>query len=161
MIKTVYRKVRRFMPAMSLWLFVSALLAAALHVGFVFSPAFADFFNEHIASFFRALFAHVTGWIPFSLAETLILFVPVLFVSALVIAIRCAAKGWRRAVYHPYAMRAHKYEQTASQAIRRCTLPSASPTTERHTPKPSYACEQDRAVPVVHCACRAICQHHR
>lgn len=99
MIKTAYRKVRRFMPAVSLWLFVSALLAAALHVGFVFSPAFADFFNEHIASFFRALFAHVTGWIPFSLAETLILFVPVLFVSALVIAIRCAAKGWRRAVY--------------------------------------------------------------
>ena len=99
MIKTAYRRIRRYMPAVSLWLFVSAVLAAALHVGFVLSPAFADFFNEHIASFFRALFAHMTGWIPFSLAETLILFVPVLFVVVLIIAIRRAAKGWRRAIY--------------------------------------------------------------
>ena len=99
MIKTAYRRIRRYMPAVSLWLFASAVLAAALHVGFVLSPAFADFFNEHIASFFRALFAHMTGWIPFSLAETLILFVPVLFVVVLIIAIRRAAKGWRRAIY--------------------------------------------------------------
>ena len=87
------------MPAASLWLFASAVLAAVLHVGFVISPTFADFFNEHIASFFRALFAHMTGWIPFSLAETLILFVPVIFVVVLVVALRCAAKGWRRAMY--------------------------------------------------------------
>ena len=99
MIKTAYRRIRRYMPAASLWLFVSAVLAAALHVGFVFSTAFADFFNQHVASFFRGLFAGLAGWIPFSLAETMILFVPVLFVFVLVIAVRRAALGWRRAMY--------------------------------------------------------------
>ena len=53
MIKTAYRRIRRYMPAAALWLFVSAVVAAALHVGFVLSPAFADFFNERIAAFFR------------------------------------------------------------------------------------------------------------
>ena len=104
MIKTAYRRIRRYMPAVSLWLFVSAVVAAALHVGFVLSPAFADFFNERIAAFFRGLFAHLTGWIPFSLAETLILFVPVLFVLVLVIAIRRAALSWRRATYCVFSL---------------------------------------------------------
>lgn len=99
MIKTAYRKIRRYMPAASFWLFVSAAIAALLHAGFVFAPAFADFFNEKIAAFFRAAFAHITGWIPFSAAETLVLFVPVIFVAVLVVCIRQAAKGWRRAMY--------------------------------------------------------------
>lgn len=99
MIKTAYRRIRRYMPAASLWIFVSVPIAVACHVAFVLSPAFADFFNGHIAAFFRGLFASLTNWIPFSLAETLILFVPVLFVAVLIATVRLAAKGWRRAMY--------------------------------------------------------------
>ena len=87
------------MPAASLWLFVLAAVCGILHGCFAFFPAFADFFNQYIAAFFRAVFSHITVWIPFSLAETLILFLPVLFVAVLIHALRSAAKGWRRAVY--------------------------------------------------------------
>jgi len=97
--RSIYRKIQRYMPAASFWLFVSAAVAGILHGAFVLSPAFADFFNQYIASFFRALFAHLTGWIPFSLAEALILSLPVLFAVVLIRAVRSAAKGWRRAAY--------------------------------------------------------------
>ena len=99
MMKTVYRRIRRYMPAASFWTLLLALSCALLHVGFMVSTYFADWFNEHVASVFRALFAHLSGWIPFSLAETLIMFLPVIFVALLVVCIRGAAHGWRRSLY--------------------------------------------------------------
>ena len=99
MIKTAYRRVRRYMPAASFWFLLLALVCAALHTCFVLSTPFADSFNEGAAAFFRALLAALTGWIPFSLAETLIMAIPILFVSMLAVCIRCARIGWRRAMY--------------------------------------------------------------
>ena len=56
------------------------LIAAAcipLYIIFLCSEEFSDFFNRYISSVFRALTATLTGWIPFSLAEFLILLLPV------------------------------------------------------------------------------------
>ena len=99
MLKKAYRRVRQFMPAFSFWGIVLAALCGILHLAFVVSMPFADYFNEGPAAAVRALLAHLTAWIPFSLAETLILFLPVLFVFLLVICIRAAAVGWRQAMY--------------------------------------------------------------
>ena len=99
MLRTAYHRVRRYMPAASVWLFLLAIVSAFLHLGFVVNTRFADAFNEGPAAAVRAVFAHLTGWIPFSLAETLILAVPMLFVAALVVCIRNAGLSWRRAGY--------------------------------------------------------------
>lgn len=99
MIKTAYRRIRRYMPAASLWFLLLALICAGLHFGFSLSMSFADRFNESAAAFFRALFAHLTGWLPFSLAETLIMAIPLIFISLLVVCVRSARIGWRRALY--------------------------------------------------------------
>ena len=98
MLKTLYRRACRFVPAPSLWIFLAAVPAAAVHVlAAVFVP-FADFFNGTVAAVFRAVLARLTNPIPFSLAEMLIFLSPVLFVVLLIACIRAARSGWRRAM---------------------------------------------------------------
>lgn len=98
MIKKAYRAVRRYVPALSIVIFAVGIPSAVLHILFVCNTAFADFFNQHVASLFRALFAYITNWIPFSVAETLILSIPVIFVLTLILCIRNAAIGWHRVI---------------------------------------------------------------
>lgn len=99
MLKTAYRRVRRYMPAFSFWVILLAIVCGACHVGFMLNSSFADWFNGGIAAVMRAFLAHLTGWIPFSLAETLILAIPVIFGVLVCVCIRCAGHGWRRTMY--------------------------------------------------------------
>ena len=94
MIKHAYKSICRVMPTFSFWGLLTALLCGGLHLGFIVSPVFADAFNESVSAFFRALFCYMTVWIPFSLAEMLIISVPVIFVILLAICIRRAGEGW-------------------------------------------------------------------
>lgn len=55
-------------------------LSLIIHITALISSVFADFFTENIAAFFRILIANLTGWFPFSLAETMIFMLPVLLV---------------------------------------------------------------------------------
>ena len=98
MLKNTYRGVCRFIPAPALWIFIAAAMTGIVHIFITVSTPFADFFNETVSRFFRALFAHITNPIPFSLAETLLYFAPVLFVIVLARCIRAAKKGWREGV---------------------------------------------------------------
>lgn len=52
-------------------------VCALLYIVFLFSPVFSDFFNRYISSVFRAMLAHLTSWIPFSLAEFALILIPV------------------------------------------------------------------------------------
>ena len=61
----------------------------------ILSPAFADVFNRYISSAVRATTATLTGWIPFSLAETLLLFLPVIVVALVAYAVHCRCDTWR------------------------------------------------------------------
>ena len=62
------------------------------------SVTFADFFNRRISGFFRAFFAHITNPLPFSLAELLILLIPLLIVFLVVYAVRRKTASWRAVV---------------------------------------------------------------
>ncbi len=48
-----------------------------LYVAFLISESFADLFNRYVSSLLRALLAGITSFIPFSLAELLLLLLPV------------------------------------------------------------------------------------
>jgi len=64
-----------------LWLIVPAciaLLCAAFHIISRNVPAFANFFTANISSIFRFLLAKVTNLLPFSMAETVLLCLPVI-----------------------------------------------------------------------------------
>lgn len=95
MIKTVYRKIRRYVPTAAFWTFVLTLLCAGIHFLASKSRAFADFMNFNVNHVFRSILAHLTGWLPFSVSEGLILSIPVIAIALLVIGVFVAKKSWR------------------------------------------------------------------
>lgn len=94
-IKSFFRKLAACCPKAAKPFFLLALISLGLQAGFMISPTFADFYNRYPGAFLRMLLAYLTGWIPFSLAETLIMMMP-LFVILIVIQIfRTAKKALR------------------------------------------------------------------
>ena len=70
---------------------VSVLLFAA----YIISEPFSDFFNRHISSLLRALLAYVTRALPFSLAEMIIILLPVIAVALIIYSSKRFASSWR------------------------------------------------------------------
>lgn len=58
-------------------------------------PAFADFFNRYISSVFRAVFSFLTGWIPFSVGECLLILLPLILFLVIRYAVRHRCDTWR------------------------------------------------------------------
>ena len=83
------------MPLAVLIIYGFTVFSAILYLIALKSPAFADFFNRYISSAVRATTAHLTGWIPFSLAETLLLFLPVIITALILYAVRFRCDTWR------------------------------------------------------------------
>ena len=75
-IKKNYEK----LPRSFFLLFGIALLSLVLYLVGVISPRFAGWFNGTVAAFVRAVLAHLTSWLPFSLAEILLYLVPILLI---------------------------------------------------------------------------------
>ncbi len=65
-----------------------ALFAAAIHIVALCSPAFADVFQRYVASLGRGALGLLTGWIPFSLAELLVVLIPLWFAGLVFLAVR-------------------------------------------------------------------------
>ena len=72
------KKEKLRLPLISWIMYGSAAICLPLYIAFLFSERFSDFFNRYISSVFRAALAHLTGWIPFSLAELALLLLPVI-----------------------------------------------------------------------------------
>ena len=81
------RKKRR-LPLICPILYSLAAISACLYFAFTKSPAFSDWFNSHISIWGRRLLSFLTVWIPFSLAECLVILIPVFLVALIVLACR-------------------------------------------------------------------------
>lgn len=82
------------LPLFSKIAYISAAVCALLFIIFIVSETFSDFFNRHIASVLRAALAYITGWIPFSLSEMLVILIPVITVFTVIFAMRHYADSW-------------------------------------------------------------------
>ena len=82
-LRFMLKKIHKYVPWAPMVLFAILPIAVIIHVVGAFSTRFADFFNIHIASVYRAAASYISGMIPFSFAETIIIFLP----AALIIAI--------------------------------------------------------------------------
>ena len=80
--KAAFRRINKYVPLGPMIIYSILPIAALIHVISVFSQSFADFFNIYIASAFRAVMAFLTGWMPFSFAETIFLSLPVMLIVA-------------------------------------------------------------------------------
>ena len=88
------KRTERF-PRFALAFYAIAGLAAILYLIFLCSPRFSDFFNRYISSVLRGFLAHLTSWIPFSLAEFLLLLLPAIIVLLALFGIRRYSDTWR------------------------------------------------------------------
>lgn len=72
------RKINRLcLPKAVSIIYIVTGFCAILYLIFMLSEPFADFFNRYVSSVFRAALAHLTSWIPFSLAEFMLILIPV------------------------------------------------------------------------------------
>jgi hypothetical protein len=62
------------------------------------SPAFANAYNSSVGAWMRALLAHLTSWLPFSLAEIMIFLVPLLLILVGIYAYRYRCESWKSAL---------------------------------------------------------------
>lgn len=83
------------LPRFCILLYGIAIACVGLYVLFCISPDFADFFNQYISSAGRWLLAAITAPLPFSLAEFMLLMLPVAFVYALIYAFRYHCDTWK------------------------------------------------------------------
>ncbi|MBR6727143.1 MAG: DUF3810 domain-containing protein [Clostridia bacterium] len=72
-----------------------ALLALILLIIAVCSPTFANGYNSTVGAFFRAVLAHLTSWLPFSLAEMLLYSTPILLTVTVIYAYRRRCGSWK------------------------------------------------------------------
>ena len=85
----------RKLPRWSLLLYAIALLALLLYVLTAVIEPFADWYNRTVGAALRALLAHLTSFLPFSLAEILLYCMPLLVVGLSVLAYRRYCESWR------------------------------------------------------------------
>ena len=76
----VFEKILNHIPKHTKVCFFIFLLSALIHLLSVLITPFSDFFTIYIASIFRTVISTLTGWLPFSVAETVVLMLPVLLV---------------------------------------------------------------------------------
>ena len=78
----------KFCPLACVVFFALGIISFAVHMIAVASPDFADFITKYVASGVRFTLAKLTGWIPFSLAEMIIIILPLILVALIVISAR-------------------------------------------------------------------------
>ncbi|MCL2213119.1 MAG: DUF3810 domain-containing protein [Oscillospiraceae bacterium] len=83
---------KKYIPTPALVLYAVLLLSVVLYVLFELSTPFADFFNRTIGAGVRMFLAFLTSLLPFSLAEMLIFFLPLVIVLISVFVFRCARR---------------------------------------------------------------------
>jgi hypothetical protein len=73
------------LPIVCIIIFALTAMTAICYIGFRHNVAFADAVNRTVSPIGRFLMAKLTGWIPFSFAEMLLLLSPVILITLIVI----------------------------------------------------------------------------
>ena len=76
--KKYFEKIKICLPIWSVILFGIFFVSLIVNAVIKNSPSFANFIHNTVGVFIRTVLAAVTSWIPFSLAELLLILSPVL-----------------------------------------------------------------------------------
>ncbi|MBQ7291188.1 MAG: DUF3810 domain-containing protein [Clostridia bacterium] len=85
----------RYVPLWSLVLFGVGALALIIETASRYSTPLADFVSGTVGRVIRGFFAYLTYIFPFSVAEMLLWFSPVLLAFVIYLAVKCANKSWQ------------------------------------------------------------------
>ena len=92
------------LPLAAKIIYVMTIVTVVLHIISAFSADFADFFNRYISSALRFVLAHLTNYIPFSLAEALLLLLPVFAFLLIRYSIKNHSDSWRSVLIYMGSM---------------------------------------------------------
>ena len=87
------------LPRIFFAIYLLAAISAVLYVCFLLFAPFADWFNQSISAFGRATLAYASNLIPFSLAEMVLILIPLWFVLLILLAKRYTASLHDALVY--------------------------------------------------------------
>ncbi len=73
------------LPIVCILIFLLTAVSVGLYIAFRTNTEFADTFNRTVSPYGRMFFAKLTGWIPFSFAEMLLLLSPVILITLIVV----------------------------------------------------------------------------
>lgn len=90
--RKIKEKINAYIPRASQIIILIGLFSAAINIAYAASETFADWFNANVSSLIRVFLAYLTAWLPFSLAEYIVIALPVLAVAVIVCAEKYAAK---------------------------------------------------------------------
>lgn len=92
------RNKKEKIPIYCIILLSIAAICGIIYLIAVLSPAFADFFNINIASAFRYLFSKLTNLLPFSVAEILIILLPLILILVAVLLIKYRCRSFKESL---------------------------------------------------------------
>ena len=84
------------LPIACIIIFILTAISLGLYIAFRVSVPFADAFNRTVSPVGRMVMAKLTGWLPFSFAEMLLLLSPVILVTVIVIGAKHHCQTSRR-----------------------------------------------------------------
>ncbi len=90
--KKFFSKLYNCCPKPAAVLFLFAFISVILKLLFSVSEKFSDFYNRYPGAFFRMIFSKLTNWIPFSLAETILMLLPLIVTVLIVIIVKASKK---------------------------------------------------------------------
>lgn len=93
-----YSKAREYIPIVPFAIFALTLISLIVFLLVVIITPFADFFNYNVSYPFRVVISSITTILPFSLAEVLLILIPVWLALLIFIACRVAKKGKRHSL---------------------------------------------------------------
>jgi len=100
----IFKKIFNYCPVPAFMMYVLALISIVLHVSFYASAEFADFFNQTFGAFVRGILAAITNWLPFSLAETVLVSVPIVLVVLLIYVFKIPSEDVRMMRRYTFAV---------------------------------------------------------
>ena len=83
------------LPIFSYVFFAIAALSLTIYIIAINNTEFANFFNRYISSFFRLILAKISGILPLSLAELLVICSPIILFILIRFAVRNYSESWR------------------------------------------------------------------
>lgn len=89
--ESFFARVRPYVPGVSIVFFIFGGLALIVHMISYASTSFADFMNLRVSAVFRSVFAKLTGILPISLAEIIVVGIPVWVALLIVVIVRASA----------------------------------------------------------------------
>ncbi len=93
--ETVELAPKKKLPLVCKIIYGIAAFCVLLYILFLIFPAFADFFNKYISPVSRTVLATLTSWIPFSLAEYVIILIPLILVVLVGYGVKHYGDSWR------------------------------------------------------------------